>query len=49
MITHFLQISINDIVMLLCENMPLTQNMDKFLLSYKEFYYKATAIKKYLH
>ena len=34
-ITQFLQISINDIMMLLCQRMSLRPNIDKFLLRSK--------------
>ena len=43
-ITQLLQMTINEIMMLLCRTMLLRQNIDKFLLRYKEFYFKITTI-----
>ena len=45
MIRQFFSLSINEIMMLLCQNMLLRENIDKFLLRKKEFYKKTTTIK----
>ena len=39
-ITQLLQMSINEIMMLLCQTMLLRQNIDKFLLRNKEIYHR---------
>ena len=43
-ITQLLEMSINEVTMLLCQTMSLRQNIVKVLVKYKEFYHKITTI-----